>query len=568
MNALYRPAGSYSPPRKLHDFRGIIFEDCYISRKLMKTDAQSIQAPGPRGVIPQTVLIVLLMLGLSGFYLWVHPDYFGDAVWYARDIQSASRLPVDSGHLFWRPLGAGLVLLTGLDPLLSLQLLCALSAAVLVVFTYFLALAVGLCRSNAFTAAALVASGNFLLSYGASGSSYSPALALSVIAFLIAIRSQQSSNYRSLLFACICFALSWGLWGLTPLLLPAFCSIPLLYNTASLTSRAILSILIGLLVSILIVGILILSFTLFFNGSLTFFEWLRSSGHGIALTLSPMSLARAILGIYSCFFVSVGFGTEIKALILGELSHTGANFALNLSCFIVFNLICLITACKIVQELKQQHSPAKSLVILVISASAPVFLFAVLWQGSDIERFCLAMPFIAIAFSAFVHSSSLTKISRVWLLLFCFLNMAQLRFPERFGRENLIQDFISATRTHAKAGDFLVVTGQRIGHSVWAPIEYFSGVKVFSVLYDVQTRGSNHWNERLNTFVQQGLEAGDVYVLADLVNHDSPKGIGMLEKEYPRPDLKDLRQYFSKFDNSYAWQVDDLIFLKIRANEN
>src|SRR5262245_32129487 len=84
-----------------------------------------------------------LALGCIAYYL-TNPYWYGDAIYYAFDIgRGPSRIPLDSGHLLWRPLAYGLwrCLATAglaLDPLDALRLLSAAATALLCLATFVL----------------------------------------------------------------------------------------------------------------------------------------------------------------------------------------------------------------------------------------------------------------------------------------------------------------------------------------------------------------------------------------------------------------------------------------------
>lgn len=469
----------------------------------------------------------------------VNPHWYGDATWYAIAIHSGELLPLDAGHLLWRPVGAFAVSVAtlfsfSLDPLLALQIISAFSTVLSSIFLYEIAIALQLKAAPAIPVAYLLS--HFSLVYGGSGSSYSTSVMFHLLAVKWCLQSEATSKARTIVFCGIASALSLSFWGLGILGIPLLMAIPFVSWKNSIQTKFMYSMAIpfsamSLFGATLIIGFLTTeSNTTFAN----FFVWLRSSGHGIPAELSLLNLLRAPLGLIQSVLYLGDLGTALKSFISG-----GGNqyvpvlpLVLLVSFFVYFGGVFILQWNGIVSS---------KLFLLFIASLAPSFLFGALWQGSDIERFCFVLPYFLLLLADLSARSFLKGyLSVTPAIAFCLWNFTSIAVTYEQDHEELITEIAKQTTLSAPPKSIFVVTGQDFGPRIWAPLHYLTGHTFYSLLYDSQVEGVAGWQNRLEQTIKQHLEAGGkLYVLDSLYS---------VKPESPKPTLTDADNHPSEGD--------------------
>ena len=528
-------------------------------------------------VAPSWLTKTALFLLLTALWLVLNPFWYGDAVWYATELQQAAPLFNDPGHLYWRPLGALFLQATellhlSLDPLLAFRMISALGGTLCCLATFRLARNLSLSPLQSLAAAAMTGSSHFMLAYAGSGSSYSLSLAFATLAYIPLARAE-GWKWRELFLAAFWMVCAWCLWGVSILLLPGLMVLALLTARGGILRRLSYPVALAGAVGFALAALALGSFTFLAprGDSAGLATWLSASSHGIPLNFSPLSVARAALGCLITFLSAGDFGFGVKQLIFGGLPEAmRGEFFLFGALLLLFASLLAVALLGCVRIYRRERQRAITLLLLSLSTLTPVALFAMVWQGSDVERFCLSIPFLSICVSAGAGAlsgkrhHSFFEIMIPSLLLIC--NLSTLIAPTLLTRGGLVTALGRESRLHLDAGDLLILTGQDLGPRVWAPTTYFTGLEVFSILYDVQTSGSDGWKERLTARLRRTVCAGRrVAVLSDLVGVETPGGIGLIPAEYPVPSPAELKEFLSPWTHGETWQVGKYTFIRLLA---
>jgi hypothetical protein len=524
--------------------------------------------------MPKFISIVALVFLLSLLYFATNPYWYGDALWYAMDISKGYLKDTDPGHLIWRPLALYLWmgfrwLSPRITPLAVFQIISGFGTALGCVATYFLARRFLLSKSSALCAAVIVAGSNFCLSYGGSGSAYGPAMGLSTLALVIALSNQSRAHKLNWLWAGICVSLAIFTWGVSALMIPTVGLALLLRSNASLPKRAVIGIFYSVVVSGLVLIGCVAGYRIAQVGGFSdsFMTWLHQSSHGIKTQLSILSFARAVLGFFASYIYLGSFGTAIKGLLTGQADLDRARLALPL-CLIVI-LAAGIVAAKfgMLRALIRKSQGANKLAVLTCLNIILVAAFATSWQGSDIERFCLAMPLCSVAITYGLAQLKRPPSRILPVIMAAFIALSNLIFnivPMNLSHGGLTMELGKTARQTMPEGSLLILSGQALGVSVWGPTMYFYNLQVHSILYDVQSYGPDHWQERLIERVNKTIADGKkIAILSDFIGIPSPGGIDLNLKENPVPTIADVTGLFTSWNKGQNWNVGRFTFVEI-----
>lgn len=518
-------------------------------------------------------------LGLAAAYFVVHPAYFGDALWYASDlrrsVEQQTALPLDAGHLLWRPLGlltwrALRTLLPAIDPLDALKLVTSAGTALACLGCYHLALRFGLQRSTALCAAVVLVGSNVCLAYGGSGSSYTPAMAALVFAALPLVRTEGEWSVRHAAGSTLAFVVAWGFWAVSVLLLPALFVAAALHASGPPARRLLRGALLGAAALGAATLTALASYGVWgASPAPGFLAWLRASGHGIEAGPSPLGAPRAVYGFLRSFVHFDSLGPSVKGLLLGDPGlvrpeQLGGAIAVGVPFLVLLGL----ALGGLVRAVRNASGPALRVASVAAAAIAPVAAFGVLWQGSDVERFSGCLPFAAIAVALGLRSAGAfaARWRLEWAMAATLLagNSATLVVPALVRGGGLPMELARTADRSMPAHSLLVITGGDLSASVWGPVLYFSDVDVYSVDFEAQRNGAERWKEQLTAAVRRAVSGGGgVAVLSDLIGEPTPGGIGLSVRERPRPSLAEVAGYFSTWTERGRWSVGRFTFVQL-----
>lgn len=363
--------------------------------------------------------------------------FMADTVDYATDVYSRYRGNTNTlwefGHLLWRPLGwislrtlgPLMGLLAGPDPRIQVTyIFVALNwltglACILLLRAFLLRFSVRPIIAGCCTLGLLFS--NAFLNYIHSGSSYIPGLAFLLLGFyLLAAHPQTDTSKLRPVWAACALALAVCLWFPYIFAVPGALATPLFHRNAdqlrwTLTLRTTFYCLILGLSSY---GLVLCSLGIFTPDAL--FRWVTAEATAIG---GVSGLTRAVFGLARSFINMGDDGVLFKRFLLHDPYNPVTIFQLCrgslLKLFLFYSLLIVV--------LKQLlHSANRRIVWLCLAVAIPVFAFALLWYGGDMERYLPLYPafFLAVgcALSNDRTPAYLTWLGTVILLFSIFSN--------------------------------------------------------------------------------------------------------------------------------------------------
>jgi hypothetical protein len=501
------------------------------------------------------VFPLILAFALTPLLVIYHPYFYGDALWYAMDLRDGKGLIPEPGHLGWRPAALGVWYLIerclgrAVDPLIAFQILSSLGATIACAGVYLLGRALNISVISSTSAASLTLLSHMLLAYGGSGSSYTAAMGCIVLGVLIVVKSlKKDVSISSVIGASFFIALAWMWWGMTFLIMPSFALMIFLLAKGSATRRCLLTLLSGISVGGILIPLTYFAYKLSFSSS-PYVAWLQSSSHDIPLTVSLLGVARAAYGFIQQFLHLGDAGTTFKALLLRDFAHVAPTALI----FPVVkgSLFVLLVLGGVYGSVISERTRHSRLILITVLLLFPVGLFASLWQGSDVERFCLSLPFVALFLCYGLDASlSRSRLSLPWSLVGVSIiggaNLLSLVTPAVAEKGGFPMHFGVAARIVLPEHSLVVVTGQRFGPVVEAPSSYFYNVELFNIQRDCVEFGINGWQDRLRERIRRAFERnGELAALKGLRDGNwTEESFQVIGNEYPHPSHEEISRFF------------------------
>ncbi|HVP32001.1 MAG TPA: hypothetical protein VMW35_22865 [Myxococcota bacterium] len=527
-----------------------------------------------------------LLVAIAAAYFFSNPYWYGDSVWYALDVASG-RLPLDSGHLLWRPLGYATWRIleacgASSDPLDAFRWMSSAATALLCLASYRLALALTASRTQALAAAAVVALSKMCLAYGGSGSSYTAAMAMTTLALgLVATPREGGWRARQGAASCLALAAGWTAWGTAVLVLPGLFVAAAVGSAGGWPRRVLHA---GLLCGVATALVLAIAFVAYAGflpdgSNATFLEWLRAASHGRAMGLSSLGMARAAYGLLVSFVHLGSVGTVLKDALLGGVpTLEGVGAMLLVAILFGVALVPFVSLAWPKPVERSEGVAPLAVAALALATLLPVAGFAISWKGSDVERFSLAVPMLAIAgvdglarLRLPTKRALLDPAKRGFALaaVLGLVNVGTYLAPSLATQGGVATAVGRVAAEHLPAGSTIVVAGNELFGEVMGPAFYHHHITVFSVTFDVIDHGAAGYEERLRATLDKTLaRGGRIAVLSDLVGRPTPGGIGLNLREHPIPSLEQLEAIFAPWHPEESWQVDRFTFVRIRPPDD
>lgn len=304
----------------------------------------------------------------------------------------------ESGHLLWRPAGYVMLRMFGtVTPGASTDSVLRASELHLGWVAWGSGLVAAMCTAlwlrgkvrgatAVFVGVGMVLLGKAFLNFSQVGISYIPALATLMLALLILSRPVERTVWD--VVAGVLLATSVLLWGTFALALPAALAAPLLFSSRpGAVARSLRAVAGGA------AGAIAATAWVFtakgFSSLSEFTAWVGSASHGI----TTGGFQRAVLGFARSFFETGDYGRLVKRFLLEDPADPVAVrelFGLPLFGILAFYVV-LVMAVVIVAR----GGGRRALAFAALNA-IPVGLFAIAWQGGDLERYLPLVPGVAL----------------------------------------------------------------------------------------------------------------------------------------------------------------------------
>ena len=522
----------------------------------------------------RTLTILVL---LAAFYVAVNPHYYGDSVWFAVDIKAGRGIQAHAVDLLWHPLGTSWAALFGRltgvsDPLVAIQWLSALFMAACPLLLVRLARRFGFSPEQAALSGVLLGATHLSFAYGGSGSSVPAAVAF-VIASLTPLVRRDGTSARSIALSVTSFAIASLFWAPALLLLPTLAITTLFWSGGSVGTRAQRALTVTVTALLLSIGAAWLLYSALpptADGQGLFHEWFIEVARGLPAE-DPLAvrIGRAFFAPANSLLFFESLGTSVKGLLLGDYSLVNVSQASQsitvAAIFLLFSLLVAVGAIRLIQTREYRR------LLFMTVVSMTVYGFAtVSWFDSDVERFSLALPLMTLSLimtlAAFDDGTTFLRrfLPLTFAVFLLVANFVTFSLPALLSSGGLVGQLSEAAIASLPRRSLIVVTGQYLGGRTWAPVAYFTGMEVHSILLDVQSNGAPGWEGRLQESIDQALrENGRIAVLSDLLGLPTPGGVGLSPLQYPEPSAEQTRQFFAPWQRLGQWRAGNYLFIEL-----
>ncbi|HEY8051230.1 MAG TPA: hypothetical protein VIE42_00295 [Steroidobacteraceae bacterium] len=498
----------------------------------------------------------LLILGLC------HSVWYGDATTYVRDIRDGHL--IEPGHLLWRPLGylvAGTVgaLGSSSDVLWVLQWLSLISSALAVAAMSLFLLTAGCNRLITGAIAALLLVSNGFWTYSFSGCSYSLSLFFLIIALVFAVAKRDAPvSLGSAVMAGGFAGAAAAAWAIQCLAIPAVFLVMVLTPGWDRAARRI-----QLRNSIAMMTGGVLTFVAPLLGAWSLqashaFEsgghrsaglnlWLASSNHGIPAHLGVSQLGRVLIGWPQSMLSMLDLGQQLRLWGLHERGFPWSPWML--TPVIVYAGVISV-GCVLLKRFRTHSSFERGLVIASLVAICTNLLFALTWQGTDLERYFPSLPFqlLLVALAARTRMPARSGLA-IALTAIALCGVASVNwggaFAAAFSSDSYRQVWLRELRKATGGKDLVILLGQRKSdisdpHDPDLP-------KIDNVSNEIVMRGAGWEAAELNNIHETMLHGGRVFLGDSLFGTDGSARDGWSFKEYPSPSPLEIRRVFLPF---------------------
>jgi hypothetical protein len=366
------------------------------------------------------------------------PLMWADTIDYAGSIKHAlqgrSREYWEFGHLFWRPLGhmtysvvSPLIdRLTGSDPharivtvLIAWNWLGGL-VGMLALSRFVSRLGVRPWCAPAMTLAYIVTFG--VLNYSHSGSSYIPGLACLLVALALLV-SRNSISAGTGVAAGVALACAVGFWAPYVLVIPAYVSFPLVWFGYERRRFRVVLLVTASFVLVLGSAYLLAIQRLGIRDVASLRSWVTESSHGI---VNIGGFSRMAFGIARSFIFMGKDGILFKRFLLKDSFNPVTLSDLIRLSLANLTFIYVVFVATIAGLLHSKMG--RRLLMLAILGGCPVLVFAVSWQGGDVERYVPTYPLVFAAWAVSLGGDRPIRLTQT-LILSILLVMSVINLP-------------------------------------------------------------------------------------------------------------------------------------------
>jgi hypothetical protein len=509
----------------------------------------------------RAALLVLLVLS-TALFVRSESVRYGDGPIYTLDILHGSL--IEPGHLVWRPLGSLSSHLLGMmqsssQTLWVLQFLCV-ATSVLAVLAIYLLLRALFRPTPAFLGALLFLLSNGFWVYSFTGSSYGLSVLLCALSLRLAIKPPEALRRlpQALLVGVAC-GLATASWAIQVIVAPSLWLVLLLGpadNRRSLRSAGTMTAALAAGFLAAFVVPLLIGYTLSTTnapecgdvvGAMrpSFAVWLSCTQHHIPAHFGLASVLRMLMG-WPQSIVSIG---DLNYQLRLWLFHESA-FPLTpwLAVLAVWYAALAAALLVLARHFRSLDRPRQGVLLAALLALVVNLLFAIAWQGTDLERYLPSLPFQLLIFAQVIelqraHWGSATVLAggMLVLLIVGLVNWTGT-FAPVLARDSYRQAWVDALHQATGPNDLVVLFGPRarviaLPHDPTLP-------KIDNVSNEIVQRAES-WRARELHDIDVTLARGGRVFLSDslFASGYAPRD-GWSFKEYPNPTPREIAAVF------------------------
>ncbi|MCC7054104.1 MAG: hypothetical protein IT355_12640 [Gemmatimonadaceae bacterium] len=512
--------------------------------------------------------ITALLLGVCAAvaYLLSEGVWYGDGISYAIDIHAG--VLVEPGHLLWRPIGAVIAGIAGLDGTAS-DTLWVLQGLSLLMSVASVAAMHRLLRQYVEPAAATAAAAVFLVSngfwtYAYSGCSYSLSVLLLILALSFAVPRDGGAvtggeDLGRVALSASFAALSAAAWGVQVIAAPAVWVVVLLHDGApGLLSRsrlvktaiftvAFLVFLVGPL-AVLHSGAAAIGLARYQTptpATVDLLGWIRSSSHGIATAFGPSQVFRVIVGVPQSLASLSDFPQRLRLWMNGDVAFPATVW---LGVLVLAYGSVAALALVLWKGWKTLATAHRNILLAAVLGIGINLGFALSWQGTDLERYFPSLPLqvllLAVALQSWGRRTGGSRIvvagvAATGLIVATNVlgNLRPLLAADSFRRT-----WLAALHAHTRPADLVLLFGNRKSQ-IYAPHDV--GLPRVINVSSVVNLEPARWQEIVAAAVAKSRAGGGrIFVGESLVRTDSGPRDGWSFRQRPDPSPAMLRSVF------------------------
>jgi len=505
----------------------------------------------------------------------VESAWYGDAPGYANSLVQG-RL-IEPGHLLWRPLGALAAELLGLNRTLSNSLWCiqfiSLLAAVLTIVVVFYTVRLLCDRASAALVGALVLASNGFWTYAFSGCSYSlsvlfTALSVASLAVGATVQREAAQVHRYVIVAGVFGGLAAATWGIQVICAPALWVLAVATRARPATAKSVISTTaefgVGyLFLLVLPLGALYVSLPTLGDkwyvvptpAHLSLVQWIATSNHGLPATANASQIFRVLLG-FPQSIVSIGDIPQELRLWM----YKDGPFPLSIwliavvGSYVVLGIGFAAVVRNVTNSTQYRPYVWAGLTALVLNLA-----FALAWQGTDLERYFPSLPMQALLLGV-----AIAELKKIWpkhavvgvgalILVIAAANVIG-NFHRFLASDSFAQQWFRAAHKNARAGDLLIVSGNRKQQLSNPHDSNFPQVMVVS---NIIAMFGNKWQSVADERIDLAKAGGHSIFIGDSVlDRRSVPRDGYSFKQFPEPSAAEIADKFAPLRaNSVAFSV-------------
>ncbi len=509
------------------------------------------------------MLITVIALGSLLLFGLSNSVWYGDATTYVSDIRAGNL--IEPGHLLWRPLAYLVAASVGglrsvSDALWTLQWLSLMSSALAVVGMSFFLLKVGCNRFITSATAALLVVSNGFWTYSFSGCSYSLSIFLLIIAMIFAVAKRDApASLCSAVLAGGFAGASAATWAIQCLSIPAVLLILVLTprwdralrrdhlrNSIAMMTGCVLTFVVPLLAAWNVQAT-----HAFESGgrppARSLHLWLSSTNHGIPAHLGVSQLARVLIGWPQSILSISDLGQKLRLWGLHERGFPWSPWMLTP---IVVYAGAMYSSYVLLKRFATHSNFERGLIVASLVAICANLLFAVTWQGSDLERYFPSLPFqlLLLALAAKTKAHARGGMANV-VIAIALCGIASVNwegaFAKAFSTDSYRQEWLRELHKATSGKDLVIVLGQR--KSVISNPHDPNMPKIDNLSNEIVMRGTGWEAAELRNIQETMRHGGRVFLGDSLFGTDESARDGWSFKEYPSPSPLEIQRVFLPF---------------------
>lgn len=461
---------------------------------------------------------------------------------------------LEPGHFLWRPTGYAMLEILGVaregvstDALLRQSQIQLGWAAWIAGFIAILCCAIwvqrriGSLAALAFGVGAVLISKSFL-NYSQVGVSYVPALAC-LMGALVLLSNEETPAYGNVLAGALLGA-SVLLWGTFVLALPAALASPFIFGRELRRGLRPALLAIGGGVATAVVAGVWASASLGFDSLAELGGWAVTADHGI----STGGVPRAVLGFARSYLETGDYGKVVKRFLVGDPANPVS--VRQLMGFPLVGILGFYLGLLVAIVAAFRHSQGRRALAFFAINAVPVGLFAVAWQGGDLERYLPLVPGVALlASTAFAGARPWQRAALAgWLLIMVIPNALTLGRPAVAAARERVRSTLRDVESpeHPRLLVFSHWQDERVQFSRNYPPRHEPLNVRFYHLLSPGTPSVEDWRRRAAARILSAFDAGtEVFVSERLVTPTPKPEWAWVSADDNRVSWSDFHAYFT-----------------------